>query len=262
MYQPMKATLPLYDLPEISHQTDALWTELANSFREVGFDEVPEKLDRSHQPYNAGLFFGQICGYPLTHEFSNRFQIIATPSYHTAYFRGAEYCSLIIVHKNCEWRSLEDARDSVAVINSIDSHSGYNILRFMVSELTQEKPFFRNIHISGAHKNSILSVSNKSSDIAAIDSVTWSLLDKHSPEALENCRILAVSPAAPSPVFVTESGRSETEIELFRTALKSTINQEKLKTIKADLFLEDIEILSENAYDKIIQIATNCKKHL
>jgi len=88
------ATLPLYDLPEARIQTDALWKGLADSFRKFGLNsepdsmsfKVPDALFRADNCYAETVFFAQICGYPLTHEFSGRFQVIATPVYKTPFF--------------------------------------------------------------------------------------------------------------------------------------------------------------------------------
>ena len=118
------ATLPLYDLAETRIQTDALWYGLASSFRRKGIKNVPDTLFRGEKTYQKKLFFGQICGFPLTHEYARRFKVIATPLYRTPYFTGPEYLSVITVHKQCKWQKLEDARGSRVVINSRASHSG------------------------------------------------------------------------------------------------------------------------------------------
>jgi hypothetical protein len=92
------ATLPLYDLEETRTQTDALWIGLASSFRRKGIKNVPDTLFRGEKTYQRKIFFGQICGYPLTHEYAERFKVIATPLYRTPYFTGPEYMSVITVY--------------------------------------------------------------------------------------------------------------------------------------------------------------------
>ena len=260
------ATLPLYDLPEARMQTDALWKGFADAFRKVGLDSepdsIPDSLFRGENCYDKTVFFGQVCGYPLTHEFAGRFQVIATPVYRTPYFTGPEYRSVIVVHRDCEsepyWDKLADAKGSLAVINSKNSHSGYNILRSMVTPLTIEasltKPFFRKVLVSGGHRQSLLLISNKQADLAAIDGLTWSLLERYAPEDLESVRILELSPPAPAPAFVTDTEASDEKLGLFRKALQIVCEEPEFKTVREQLFLERIEILPEDAYESILEM--------
>ena len=248
------ATLPLYDLPETKTQTDSLWNGLADSFRKEGINDVPNSLFRGEWIYQKELFFGQICGYPLTHEYAGRFTVIATPLYRTPYFKGPEYLSVIVVHQQCKWQKLEDARGSKVVINAKSSHSGFNILRSMVTPLTNETPFFSEVSVSGGHRESISYIAQKQADLASIDGLTWSLLEKYAPDTLKDCRILTLSPPAPSPAFVTEKETSTESLELFRNALKNGFEEPEFKLLGEELFLEDIQILSENAYDCIMDM--------
>ena len=248
------ATLPLYDLAETRIQTDALWNGLASSFRRNGIKNVPDTLFRGEKTYQKKLFFGQICGFPLTHEYAGRFKVIATPLYRTPYFSGPEYLSVITVHKQCKWQKLEDARGSRVAINSRSSHSGYNILRLMVTPFTNESTFFSKVSVSGAHRQSLALIRQKQADLASIDGLTWSMLERYAPEALEGCRILTLSPPVPAPVFVTEKETSQAMLELFRNALENAFDDPEFKLMANNLFLENTQILPEDAYDCITEM--------
>ena len=248
------ATLPLYDLAETRIQTDALWNGLASSFRRNGIKNVPDKLFRGEKTYQKKLFFGQICGFPLTHEYAGRFKVIATPLYRTRYFSGREYLSVITVHKQCKWQKLEDARGSRVAINSRSSHSGYNILRLMVTPFTEETTFFSKVSVSGSHQQSLALIRQKQADLASIDGLIWSMLEMYAPEALEGCRVLTLSPPAPAPVFVTEKETSQAMIELFRNSLKNAFDDPEFNLVANNLFLENTQILPENAYDCITEM--------
>jgi ABC-type phosphate/phosphonate transport system substrate-binding protein len=217
-------------------------------------DNVPEALFRGEDVYQKNVFLGQVCGYPLTHEFSGRFEVIATPVYRTPYFTGPEYRSVIVVHLDCEWGKLADAEGSRAVINSKNSHSGYNILRSMVTPMTTERPFFHEVLVSDGHRKSLAHIANKVADVAAIDALTWSLLERYAPEDLENVRILEISPPAPAPAFVTDIGSSDEKLDLFRKALQIACEEPELKKVSEQLFLESVEILQEDAYECILEM--------
>lgn len=248
------ASLPLYDFAETRFQTNAFWAGLADSFRKEGIRDVPNSLFRGKGIYQKKLLFGQICGYPLTHEYAGRFKVIATPLYRTPYFSGPEYLSVIAVHQNCKWQKLEDARGSRAVINSKSSHSGFNILRSMVTPLTEETPFFSDVSVSGGHRESLDFIAQKQADLASIDGLTWSLLEKYAPDALKDCRILTLSTPAPAPAFVTEKETSHETLELFWNALKSAFEKPELNRAGKKLFLEDIRILPDDAYNCIMDM--------
>ena len=76
----------------------------------------------------------------------------------------------------------------------------------------------------------------------------------YAPEALEGCRILTLSPPAPAPVFVTEKETSQAMIELFRNALKNAFDDFEFNVVANNLFLENTQILPENAYDCITEM--------
>ena len=223
-------------------------------FPEEWHKNVPDTLFRGEKTYQKKLFFGQICGFPLTHEYAGRFKVIATPLYRTPYFSGPEYLSVITVHKQCKWQKLEDARGSRVAINSRSSHSGYNILRLMVTPFTEETTFFSKVSVSGSHRQSLTLIRQKQADLASIDGLIWSMLEMYAPEALEGCRVLTLSPPAPAPVFVTEKETSQAMIELFRNSLKNVFDDPEFNLVANNIFLENTQILPENAYDCITEM--------
>jgi hypothetical protein len=123
------ASLPMYDPPEVRALTDAWWQGLARHFRSAGVADVPGTLTRPDELHahwgSAGLLFSQGCGYPLTHEFAGRWQVIATPCYAAPGCDGPYYRSLLIVREDAPFgRSVARPRRR---FNSRESHSGYNI---------------------------------------------------------------------------------------------------------------------------------------
>ena len=75
----MTASLPMYDWPELQPANDALWRGMA---RYLGIDvRLDRRADHRSVWHDPGLLFSQTCGYPLTHEFRGRLDLIATPHY-------------------------------------------------------------------------------------------------------------------------------------------------------------------------------------
>ena len=77
----MRASLPMYDLPEVRHATAAWWQGLARAFRAEGIADVPDRLDSVAGLYDhwrlPDLLFSQTCGYPLTHGIAGAVRLVA-----------------------------------------------------------------------------------------------------------------------------------------------------------------------------------------
>jgi ABC-type phosphate/phosphonate transport system substrate-binding protein len=124
----------------------------------------------------------------------------------------------------------------------------------MVTPFTKETKFFSKVSVSGAHRQSLSRIRQKQADLASIDGLTWSMLEMYAPEALKGCRILTLTPPAPAPAFVTEKETSQEMIELFRNALKNAFDEPKFNLVAKNLFLENTQIIPENAYDCITEM--------
>src|SRR4051812_2186966 len=196
------ASLPWYDLPEIRSANDALWSHLAANLRTRGFTGVPERLDRSshyrEQWYSGELLFSQACGYNVLN-CPERLQLIATPVYSTPACGGGHYTSVIVVRHDSPAEHLEHLRGARCVINTLDSHSGMNVLRSLVAPLHSEGKFFSSVMMSGSHEASLRCIASGTADVAAIDCVLYALLERHRPEELRSTRVLCSSGRIPAP---------------------------------------------------------------
>ena len=60
------ASLPMYDLPEVTAATDAWWAGLARAMRREGLSDVPDRLTRGPDVAElwraSDLLFSQTCG--------------------------------------------------------------------------------------------------------------------------------------------------------------------------------------------------------
>jgi ABC-type phosphate/phosphonate transport system substrate-binding protein len=252
------AALPMYDLPEVAAATDALWAALAERLRAEGIAGVPDRLQRggdARQVWRSpDLLFAQTCGFPLMHEFAGCLALIATPRYAVGGCEGATYRSRIVVRSDDPREKFRDFAGAVAAINSEDSHSGFNILRWRAA---QEKRcgFFAKLERTGAHAASLAAVQSGNADLAAIDCVTFTLFERHRPRALESLRVLEDTPAAPALPFVTAAAATDEEIRVLRRALADTIADPGLAEVRDALLLEGIEELPLARYEAILDYA-------
>lgn len=252
----MIASLGMYDWPETRAETDRLWTGIARALREEGFSQVPETLERgtpvTDHWRSPDLLVSQTCGYPLTHEFDGYLELLAAPIYGVEGCTGAEYTSVIIVHKDSDFGAPVDLKGTHATYNGEDSLSGHLALRSVFAPLAGKGRFFGKTSCSGGHPVSMQLVAAGKADVAAIDCVSFALGCKHRPNITDNLRIIAKSPSAPALPYVTTAGRSKAELHRLKQALVKAFHDPDLTDTRASLFIEGLEFISRQTYDRVL----------
>ena len=249
------ASLPWYDLREVRAANDALWDRVASELRARGVVHVPIGLDRSvhyeTQWTSPRFLFGQACGYDVRIAHADRLQLVAVPCYTAPGCEGPTYRSFIVVREDSTYEQLEDLRGARSVVNSPTSHSGMNILRDMVAPLHEDGKFFGSIEVSGSHEASLAMLSRQRVDVAAIDCVTFALLERHRPAALSGLRVLVETEPHAAPPFVTGATTSEETVRLLQDALVVALRDRRLRDVFDSLLLGGIEMLPASAYQSI-----------
>jgi len=252
-----RAGLPMYDLEELRWATDAWWQSLARSLRGAGLAETPDRLDRSlrhHELWSQPDFwFGQACGYPLTHEFAGRLSLVATPRYRAAGCMGTSYRSWVLVRDGSTVGRIEDLAGSRAAINDRSSQSGCNALRALLAPIAKAGRFFAAVEVTGSHLASIAAVQQGRADVAAIDCVTYALVARHRPVALFGTRVLAGTASAPALPYVAGAGVAASTLERFRAALRAALADPATAAAREALLIEGVELLPLSAYDVILE---------
>jgi ABC-type phosphate/phosphonate transport system substrate-binding protein len=259
------ASMPMYAMPEVRGALDGLWDGFARHLRYQGVADVPDRL--VHDPRlpdlwnDPKLLFGQCCGYHLVNGYGERLQPIATPHFDAPECEGCDYASVIVVGRNCAASDVLDMRGTVCVINEHDSHSGMNALRALVAPASRDGRFFARVEISGAHTASIEMVANGEADVAAIDCVTYALLERHRPAALAGVRKLGRTDRAPALPYVTRSTMDADTIARMRAALFRTFADPDLAAARDSLLLKDIEVVPVSAYQRITAFQDLAARH-
>jgi ABC-type phosphate/phosphonate transport system substrate-binding protein len=252
------AALPMYDLPELAAQTDAFWRGIASRLRAAGVEDVPDRLQRRGDPCelwrSPQLLFAQTCGFPLMHDFAGKLTLVATPCYSARGCEGSTYRSFIVVRANDPRRSVAEFRGAIAAINSEDSHSGFNILRWRIAR-EKKPPFFTRLERTGSHVSSLAAVQSGRADLAAIDCVTFALLERHRPSAVAGVRILEETPAAPALPFVTAASATANELRLLRQGLADAVADPALSDVCSALLLKGVEEIPLARYEVIRNFA-------
>lgn len=246
------ASFPMYDMPEVRSATDALWTSLAKNLIANGIANVPEKLQHD-KPVRSlwsdtQLLISQCCGYDVVDRYKGLLKPVATPKFKAQGCLGENYCSAIVVAVDCQFKSVRQMAGKVAVINGPESHSGMSSLRHLVSTCHLDGKFFSDVKVSGSHIASLDMVRHGLADVAAIDSVTLSLLDQHRDGTMDNLKILGTTYHAPAPPYVVSAAISDADLEKVQDALVATFNDPELANCREQLLLDGLALASQEDY--------------
>jgi ABC-type phosphate/phosphonate transport system substrate-binding protein len=250
----MRAMISMYEIPEHAAVLQAWWAGLARHWRAAGLNDVPEHSrvpDDLYELWQApDLFIAQTCGYPLTHALRGRVTLVATPRYAVDGCSGPSYCSVIVVRQDSDIRSLSDLAGKVAAINGRDSQSGWHALRHTL--IGHGAP--GHILETGGHRRSMAAVREGRADVASIDCVTYAGLQAAAPHETAPLRVLARSVSAPALPFITRRDIPDADLQKLREGLLAAMADPALAEVRSTLLISGVEILPEQAYDRILEI--------
>jgi ABC-type phosphate/phosphonate transport system substrate-binding protein len=169
------ASLPMYDTGATRDANDRFW-----SLIRAAYGRGPEHLDRTTDPHatweNKGLVLSQTCGLPYRSGLYRSVQLVGTPDYGVAGCPPGFYCSCLVVPAGSADKPIGDLATARLARNDARSQSGWAAF----AEHMQENgtPFSGTITDTGSHSASVMAVAQGAADIAAIDAVTWALLER------------------------------------------------------------------------------------
>ncbi len=253
----LSSSFPMYDFEEVRGAHEVLWNGIARKLQTAGVEGVPGALDRSRSAHDLwtdpGLLLSQCCGADLVGRYAGTLALVATPLYSAPGCDGCFYSSVVLVAEDSPATEIADLRDAVCVVNSRESHSGTNALRALVAPLSRRGRFFSRVVTSGSHPASVAVVARGEADIAAIDCVTYALLDRYLPSRLEGTRRLCYTARAPGIPFVTRAGNGPDRIRQLQNALLEAFEEPEVRAAGAAVFIDGVELLPPSAYERIIE---------
>jgi ABC-type phosphate/phosphonate transport system substrate-binding protein len=251
------AALPMYDYPELTGATDALWDALRDQLRAAGVP-APEQLTRSLGHFaiwrDADLLLAQACEYPLAKRFAATVRKVATPIYTAPGCDGTRYRSAIVVRRDDPASSLAELRGRRCVINESDSNSGMNLLRAAIAPLAKGTRFFASVSLSGSHRHSAALVAAAEADVAALDCVSYAHLQRFDQETTARLRVLDWTPASPSLPLITAAATDDETLQLLREAFAAVAADPALASVRAALLLQGFDLAPPRDYAAVLRL--------
>ncbi|MCP4874354.1 MAG: PhnD/SsuA/transferrin family substrate-binding protein [Gammaproteobacteria bacterium] len=176
-------------------ELEQAWQQLFDIFIEVSGDAAISLSLGSDQTLlrEPDLLFGHTCGYPLMTRLKDYLTPFCVPVFDVPGTDGKFYSSRFIIGASSTIDSLAQSQNKIAVINDADSNSGMNVFRHAVAGLTTSTHFFSSVRISGGHLHSLEAVADGNADIAAIDCVSYQLIEDQWPELTSRVRSIGFS---------------------------------------------------------------------
>ncbi len=238
-----------------------LWQAVAEQLRHAGLAQVPDTLaqpdDLMAHWTDPDLLLSQTCGYPLTHALAGRVQLVGAFAYAAPGCEGVYYRSQLVCRDADAGQPLQAFRGRVVAYNSEDSQSGYNSLRALLAPWARDGRFFASAVASGSHRSSVELVRSGKADLAAVDCVTWALLERDQPEAVHGLQVCGQTAPAPGLPLVTSIHTPAAALQALRQALHHVVVDPRWAEARAALLIQDFAELPLSAYGVIEQMAQN-----
>lgn len=261
----MRASLPMYDLPELHPATDAWWAGVARALRRGGLAAVPAALDRT-EPLSLvwcspDLLLSQCCGRDLVTHLAGKVAPVAIPSYRAEGCSPGTYRSWLVARRYDARPSLADFVGATAAVNYTGSHSGWVALGHTLWRAGLPERCFARAVATGSHRASLRAVSRGKADLAAIDCVSFALLARVDPAAVGGLRIIAESEPAPALPYVTSAARPAEAGSILQALLDAAADPE-LAAARSDLLLDGFLPVEGDPYGRSMAMAAEAAEAL
>lgn len=175
----MIASLPMYARPEVNDAITHFWSLIRQNLNDKGIN-APKTLSQNSEGLSTwldpGLVLSQTCGMPYRNHLHGKVQLVGTPDYDLPDCPPGYYYSAIVVRKNDPRLTLKDYAQAMFAYNMENSQSGFAA---PLNHAVAHGISFPDRIVSHGHLKSAEMVANGQADIAAIDAVTWRLIERH-----------------------------------------------------------------------------------
>ncbi|WP_430463732.1 phosphate/phosphite/phosphonate ABC transporter substrate-binding protein [Tabrizicola sp.] len=192
----MIASLGMYDRAETAGANDRFWALIAEALRARGLT-APAHLTRGDGAYwpawqDPALILSQTCGFPYRAKLRDHVTLIATPDYGLPDCPPGYYASVFVARAD-DARSLPEFRTARFAYNEGLSQSGWAAAQNHAASMGFH---FAPSLETGGHRLSAEAVAAGRADLAALDALTWRMIQRWDPVAAQ---LREVARTAPTP---------------------------------------------------------------
>ncbi|WP_306115927.1 MULTISPECIES: phosphate/phosphite/phosphonate ABC transporter substrate-binding protein [unclassified Roseovarius] len=215
----MIASLMMYARPELAEAQGRYWQMIRQELARRGIDS-PETLAQEAEEFSVwtapNLVLSQTCGMPFRLWLHDRVRLIGTPDFGLDDCPPGFYRSAFVIRADDARTRVEDFAGAVFAYNQTFSQSGF------AAPYNHLKPrgfWFSNLWQSHGHLMSARAVAEGTADIAALDAVSWRLMQKYEHFA-GNLRVLEWTDPTPGlPYIANKSADRQATFEAVTAAI-------------------------------------------
>jgi ABC-type phosphate/phosphonate transport system substrate-binding protein len=252
----LTASLPMYNLPELSNRHAAFWKALSEEIDRQRIPLLPAELSFSRpavpEAIGSEVLFSQACGYPLQTIFHGQYALLGVPTYDFPGCGPASHRAFIIVREDSDLKSIENLRGARFALNSRHSNSGMNLPRIMLARRGVTAPFFASVIETGSHMESIRRVAAGDLNAASVDCVTYGFFKDCYPARMSAVRVLDETPSSPAVPFVTSVATSADQVDALRSALLRLTGDPSRSAVLRGLHIETITAAETAIYQQVM----------
>ena len=203
----MIASLGMYDFGPAQAANDRLWALIRDGIRDRGID-APDALARGERAYwdawqSPDLLLSQTCGYPFRAQLHESVTYVGTPDYDVEGCAPGYYRSVFVARADDPRQSLSDFQGARFAYNEGLSQSGWAAPQTHAAKLGLRLPPTVQ---TGAHRLSAEAVAEGRADIAALDAVTFALMQDALPVA-SRLKVVGMTDPTPGLPYITARNR-------------------------------------------------------
>ncbi len=214
----MIASLGMYDRAETAGPNDRFWAQIAMALRAQGLT-APEVLTRGPAAYwpaweAPSLVLSQTCGFPFRARLKDRVALVATPDYGIEGCPAGYYASVFVARAD-DARTLPEFRTARFAFNEGLSQSGWAAPQNHAAAMGFQFPPSLE---TGAHRLSALAVAEGRADLAALDALTWRMIQRWDPMAANLREVARTAPTPGLPYIAAKGADTEAIYQALVTA--------------------------------------------
>jgi ABC-type phosphate/phosphonate transport system substrate-binding protein len=195
----------MYDFGAAVAANDRLWAGVRDRLRAAGVP-APEALTRGDGAFwpawqAPDLILSQTCGYPFRARLHGRVAYVGTPDYGVEGCAAGHYRSVFVVRADDPRATLAEFDGAGFAYNEALSQSGWAAPQVHAAKLGLRLP---PVVETGGHRRSAHAVAEGRADIAALDAVTWALMQDE--DVVASLRVVGMTDPTPGLPFITALG--------------------------------------------------------
>lgn len=198
----MIASLMMYAHPALKGPQGRYWGLIRDAMAARDIDspaELSNDADAMKVWRDPDLVLSQTCGMPYRLWLKDDVQLVGTPNYGVTGCPPGYYASPIVVRADDPRTQLDDFRTARLAFNQSHSQSGWASI---YNHLQPRGWWFSDRHQSHGHASSARAVAEGKADIAALDAVSWRIMQAYEGFA-KKLRVLEWTAPTPGLPYIT-----------------------------------------------------------